>query len=473
MQPMPMHFSCPLIAASIGVSILASYAAFCFAERLSLSEGRRRAWWLTGGSLVMGLGIWSMHYLGMLAVSMPMDVAYSPAIVIVSLLLAVCASAAALHSVGRQRVSSRRLAGGAAMMGAGIGAMHYTGMAAMLSPARQHYSLLWVGLSVAVALLFAWISLVITFRLRDHGLHSERLRIAGASVMGLGIAAMHYTAMKAVTFLPEPGAPNPEGGVHVGLLGGVGVLLTASLVLGGALIAAFVDRVTYRQLREAHAQLQAAHGQLVQAQATLLASEQALAEANSRLQELSIRDGLTRLYNRRYFDDAMEAEWRRTVRERTTLAFLMIDVDHFKHLNDTAGHAAGDHVLQSIAGALSRLVEERGGVLARYGGEEFAAIMPVSGAIESYLHAQQMRESVASLRWKDASLPQVTVSVGVAAATKRSFANPLAALQAADEALYRAKHLGRNRVEAAEMTHSVGTAQYGAHRETRAAALGD
>ena len=452
MHSMPMHYSHTCIAASVSVSMVASYAAFCFAERLTLAEGARRVWWLAGGSLVMGFGIWSMHYLGMLAMSMPVDVAYSPGLVVVSLLLAVCASATALRLVSQQSVNSRQLALGAALMGVGIGAMHYTGMAAMLSSAKQHYSLPIVGLSILVAVGFSWGSLLITFRLRDYSAHSEALRISGAAVMGLGIAAMHYTAMGAVSFAPGPdsGMRQPAG-IHVGVLGTLGVLLTTSLVLGGALLAAILDRVTYRQLREAHAELEAAHGRLVHAQQTLLASERALAEANRQLQELSIRDGLTRVYNRRYFDDAMEAEWRRVVREKAMVAMLMVDVDHFKQLNDTAGHTAGDEVLKGIAEALGRVVEETGGVLARYGGEEFAAIVPVKSAIESYLCAERMREAVATMRITvgNGLVPEVTASVGVAAATSHGFSSALAALQAADQALYRAKQLGRNRVEAA------------------------
>jgi diguanylate cyclase (GGDEF)-like protein len=176
-----------------------------------------------------------------------------------------------------------------------------------------------------------------------------------------------------------------------------------------------------------------------------------LAAANENLKQLSLVDGLTGVGNRRRFDAALVLAWGQAARDRKPISLVMIDVDHFKAFNDACGHQAGDECLQLVARCLSDVIQREGDVLARYGGEEFAAILRPSGPAEAAAVAEAFRERIERLRLPHPAPllgPFLTVSVGVATAVARSGASPSGLVSAADEALYRSKHEGRNRVTA-------------------------
>jgi diguanylate cyclase (GGDEF)-like protein len=184
-----------------------------------------------------------------------------------------------------------------------------------------------------------------------------------------------------------------------------------------------------------------------------VAERTALSLANLRLREgllaQSIRDALTGLYNRRYLEEAMQMEERRSQRSGQPFGILMMDLDNFKQLNDRHGHDAGDYVLREFAQVLQR--ETRSGDIAcRYGGEEFTVILPGATREASLQRARQLREALAASRFVHLGqdLGQVTVSIGVAAFPDNG-REWLAVLQQADQALYRAKEQGRDRVDAA------------------------
>jgi NO-binding membrane sensor protein with MHYT domain len=197
-----------LEALSVLTSIVASYAAFGFTERVASSKGIAYWSWLAGGAAAMGLGIWSMHYLGMLAVRLPIEVYYHVPTVALSLLFAILSALVVLLLVSKEPPTAFDGLYGSLIMGSGIGLMHYTGMHAMRSGAMHHYDLRIVALSVVVAIAFSWIALQISFAIHRLSAVREWLRLAGATVMGLGIAAMHYTAMASCTF---QGGSMPRG----------------------------------------------------------------------------------------------------------------------------------------------------------------------------------------------------------------------------------------------------------------------
>ncbi len=457
MHALPITINYWLVATSVLTSIIASYAAFSFAERVATSSNSRFFFWLAGGAFAMGLGIWSMHYLGMLSVQLPIEVLYHVPTVLLSLLLAVLASATALFLVSRQRLRPSQIAVGGALMGSGIGAMHYTGMHAMRCAAMHHYRPLLVCISIIVAVVFSWMALGIAFALRTYQGDREWLRLGGAVLMGSGIAAMHYTAMAAVSFLPDSMRASTVDTIRITHLGVVSVALTTALVLFGALLTALLDRQMFRQLQESHRHLN-------EARAELLKNEEALKQANACLAELSIRDGLTGLYNRRYFDEVFEVEWRRAQRAGHSLSLLLIDIDHFKALNDAYGHPEGDSCLRIVAQCLRDNLQRPGDMVSRYGGEEFAAILPASEPAGAHAIAERIRLAVKSLTIPNAGSsvsPHVTISVGVGSQTPSSATNsggdgtdpecsPAALVRAADAALYFAKANGRNRTETAE-----------------------
>jgi diguanylate cyclase (GGDEF)-like protein len=166
------------------------------------------------------------------------------------------------------------------------------------------------------------------------------------------------------------------------------------------------------------------------------------AMAEEKLEELATTDALTGLKNRRKFDIEIDQEWRRAARNKTPVAVLMIDADHFKAYNDTYGHQAGDQVLVGIAICISDAVRRAGDCPTRYGGEEFAVLLPGLSAVEAFVVAETIRLKVE--QWSED--PNVTtVSVGVASMTPTASIDWSYLIQAADKALYAAKASGRNR----------------------------
>lgn len=174
-----------------------------------------------------------------------------------------------------------------------------------------------------------------------------------------------------------------------------------------------------------------------------------LHEAHDRLEQMALTDALTNTANRRRFDAALVLEWNRAIRNRYPLALLLIDIDYFKMLNDRYGHPAGDRCLVSAALALQAALPRSGDLLARYGGEEFAAILPATDEAGARMVARTMQEAVRALKIRNETStgPFVTVSVGVAVFESPQF-NVAELVEAADQALYRAKQNGRNRIEA-------------------------
>lgn len=160
-------------------------------------------------------------------------------------------------------------------------------------------------------------------------------------------------------------------------------------------------------------------------------------------------DGLTGIANRRYFDVALDRELRRAQRHDGQMALLLIDIDSFKAYNDHFGHQQGDTCLVTVAKAFAAMLKRPADVAARYGGEEFAAILPDTNVEQARAHANAIREHIASLRLEHspaAAWPYVTLSIGVASYSMERLNTPQALIEAADQALYAAKHAGRNRV---------------------------
>ena len=196
-------FDYRLVTLSVVMAVCAAYAALDLAGRTTASRGRVRLVWLAGGAAAMGLGIWSMHYIGMLAFLLPVPVFYDWPTVLVSLFAAIFASGVALFVVSRRRMDWGHALAGSAIMGSGITTMHYIGMAAMRLPAVCHYDSLLVVLSVAVAIGMSLVALWLSFHLREHAKTTWPKKCASAVVMGAAVAAMHYTGMAAASFTPS------------------------------------------------------------------------------------------------------------------------------------------------------------------------------------------------------------------------------------------------------------------------------
>ena len=231
-----------LVALSVLIAMFASYAALDLAGRVTAAGGWTRAVWLLCGAGAMGTGIWSMHYIGMLAFILPIPVAYHWPTVLLSLLAAILASVIALYVVSRKKMGASRAVAGSALMGAGIASMHYIGMAAMRLPATCQFNSFLVVLSVVFAVLISLAALWITFHFRDQKMGIGREKLAGAVVMGAAIPVMHYTGMAAASFTPSGMPADLSHAVSMSTLGTVGIAAVTFVVLGLALLTSWVDR---------------------------------------------------------------------------------------------------------------------------------------------------------------------------------------------------------------------------------------
>jgi PAS domain S-box-containing protein len=241
MTTIPAAYDHRLVALSVVIAILASYAAIDLAGRVSANRGRARLAWLMGGAFAMGSGIWAMHYTGMLAFRLPIPVHYHLPTVALSLLAAVLASSIAQYVVSREPMTWIHVAAGSLLMGTGIATMHYMGMAAMRLNAMHHYNrALWV-LSVVLAVVISFVGLVLIsyFWNEDRG---EKLKAVIALVIGLAIPVMHYTGMAAVSFMPAEIAPDLSQSVDISAIASFAILAVIVVILGFALITSVIDR---------------------------------------------------------------------------------------------------------------------------------------------------------------------------------------------------------------------------------------
>ena len=526
-----------LVVLSVAVAILASFTALNLAGRLLVADGIARRWWLVAAAVALGGGIWSMHFVGMLALVMPMPATYDVWLTLMSLLLPILVVGAGLVILNRFGNGPRPLLIAGVLAGLGIVAMHYEGMAAMRMPGVIiSYDPSLVAASVVIAIVAATAAFWLAFRTEG-----AREHLVAAVVMGTAIAGMHYTGMAAAQFAMDDHATVFAGpAIEPGILAVAVATATAVLLLFG-LVTAFFDRklatlsarealaltqseqrlralhrnasdivaildsagtVTYEASSASHilglrtedmvgrpladfvpaesaADLQSFIGALLATPDARVTIELRLRHADgswrdmevfgknllddpaigglvvnmsdiserkrfvAELERLSETDVLTDTFNRRGFMRLAEREFERARRSKQPLTLVMIDIDHFKAVNDTFGHAAGDMILAAVADCCRRHVRSID-ILARFGGEEFIilvvdASIVVAGKIADRLH-QGIGESRATTIKGDVS---VTASFGIATVEPETVDLELA-IRLADEALYEAKNSGRN-----------------------------
>ena len=256
-----------LVALSVLIAMFASYAALDLAARVTAAAGWTRVVWLFGGAGAMGTGIWSMHYIGMLAFVLPIPIAFHWPTVLMSLVAAILASIIALHVVSRQNMSVSRAVAGSVLMGAGIASMHYIGMAAIRLPAISQFNSFLVVLSVVLAVLISLGALSIAFQFRHEKTGIGWEKLAGAVVMGAAIPVMHYTGMAAASFTPSSMPVDLAHGVSISMVGTTGIAGVTFIVLGLALLTSWVDRRFAAQTVELQEQkLQRSEAYLAEAQ---------------------------------------------------------------------------------------------------------------------------------------------------------------------------------------------------------------
>jgi len=216
-----------------------------------------------------------------------------------------------------------------------------------------------------------------------------------------------------------------------------------------ALILIFVA-VMLRRAHEHRRRERELEEKVTAATSRLQLAHEELERANAKLRDLSLRDPLTGVANRRRFDQALDLVWRQSLRTSAPVALLMVDIDRFKPYNDRFGHLAGDACLQQVAAVLARSFRRASDLLARYGGEEFAVLLPATDGPTACATAEELRRAVESAGINHPASEHgavLTVSIGVATLIPQLGEGPETLIAAADGALYRAKDGGRNRVE--------------------------
>ena len=235
-----------LVLLSLVIATLASYTALDLAAFISLLDNPKlKRAWLGGGAAAMGTGIWSMHFVGMLALSLPIPLGYALPDTVASLVIAVLVSYFALNIVTRARLSRRRLLAGGALMGAGIVGMHYTGMAAMRMAPGIRYDPVLFAASIGIAVIASTAALWMAQALRvQQARHATALRIGAALIMGIAITGMHYTAMAAAHFALDArcGAANGIDGPWLATT--IALFTTATLIVT-LLVSRFDARTTF------------------------------------------------------------------------------------------------------------------------------------------------------------------------------------------------------------------------------------
>lgn len=337
-----------LIAISYLVAFIASFVALDSAGKIPLSNRKAALFWRMAGGISLGIGIWSMHFIGMLSMQMPMMMRYDLWLTLASLGVAVIASTTALDiAVAGKKRSLFRPIVATAILSAGVVSMHYIGMAALMLDGSIIWDRRIVGLSVVIAVVASGTALWLAFRLRDKGVFIERL--LAALVMAAAICAMHYTGMSAAHY-PEMSHTLPGGIGELGL--SIWVSVTTLCLLGVMLIISLVD--SHRRT-----------GRLTDN----------LRQLNRQLELQARFDALTGLANRHQMDIRMQDCLRSALLSNRQFAVIFLNVDHFKRVNDTWGHSVGDELLITVAQRItSRLTREM--TLARLGGDAFIMLVP-------------------------------------------------------------------------------------------------
>lgn len=243
MTPLVGTYDLWLVILSVILAVLAAGAALDLAGRVTATRGRVRAAWLSGGAIAMGLGIWSMHYTGMLAFVLPVPVAYHEPTVALSLLAAILASGVALSLASHERLDTGRLILGSLVMGAGIATMHYTGMAAMRHVAVMKWDERLVALSVIIAVVVSGVALTLAFRHGHAPSEAWTWRKMGSAVlMGAAIPSMHYTGMAAARFLTAGAPADLTSVISISELGAQAIAAGTAVVMLAAIGTSMLDR---------------------------------------------------------------------------------------------------------------------------------------------------------------------------------------------------------------------------------------
>lgn len=386
-----------IVALSVIIAVLASYSALNIAAKISNANGKMKYFWLVSGSFVMGSGVWSMHFIGMLAFEIHANMDYDASLTLLSMIASVLSSFIAFYITMPQIVDMKRLILGGFTMGSGIVAMHYIGMEAMIMPMELSYDKGLLLLSVVIAFIASYAALFLFLRFKNQRTASW-LKWLSAIIMGTAICGMHYTGLKAARFHSHSHLTENTQGIDLFLL--YSVLITTLFILFISWGAMFFDRNV--------------------------------------LEKMAYQDAITGLPNRnemnKFFDTFIGNE---------TIGVLFIDLDKFKVINDTIGHDMGDLLISEVGARLQQFIRKDQRVF-RIGGDEFLLVVKHCDEKWAEQLAKEILLSIKNVYRIEGNELYITASIGISIGTITS-SNRFTLLKAADMAMYRAKKSGKNR----------------------------
>ncbi|SPB14611.1 diguanylate cyclase/phosphodiesterase [Caballeronia novacaledonica] len=415
---LPHTYNPLLVVCSLFVAVLAAYTAFDMTGRIAGAKDRTTQWWLLGGACAVGLGIWSMHFVGMLAFNLPIPLGYDPLTTVASLLLAFAASALGLWLVRQDVLPIPRLIVGAVMMGLAIAGMHYTGMSAMRMRPAIDYDPTLATMSVTIAIIASGAALWLAFRLRGRTSMMLFRRSSASLVMGVVFASIHYVGMAAARFPIGSVCSVAENGANHGWLAVVTMVVTLAVIAIALTISLFDIRM--------------------EAQTAALATS--LATANDRLAHLALHDSLTELPNRMQLENRLEELVRNAIHADDRFTLMFLDLDGFKAVNDAFGHRVGDELLIDVATRIRARLRPHE-TIARVGGDEFVLLSSLKDAAAVAEFAEALIGAIQKPFLVDGHDVEISVSIGIAIFPDGG-ANQEELLRNADLAMYHAKALG-------------------------------
>src|SRR5450830_926810 len=414
------------------VACAAGFGTLDMAERVGHVEDptARRQWrwrWLGAGCLASG--IWSTHYISILAFQAPVAIHYEWIMTLASLLIALAASLLAMQTLSHAHPRSRQCLVTSVWMGLGIALMHYVGMSAMRSQAQVYFDSQLFMASVAIAIGASLAALWLSIYLRKSaGVFHQLLKYAASLLLGAGILSMHFTGMAAMQLVVPAGADLllPQDNHHIQL--GLSVAVITLLVIGSSISAALADK----KLQHKEHDLRRVNALLSQ-----------LDQARLSLAQVAHYDALTNLINRRGFNQIFAER----LMERSTsggmLAVMFLDIDHFKRINDSLGHDAGDELLKVIAGHIKSATRSHDDVVARFGGDEFCILIGLHNREEARHMAQRIMLKMKEPIELAGRRMVMTTSIGISVFPDDGKSCE-ELLKNADLALYQSKGAGRN-----------------------------
>ncbi|KWS28593.1 EAL domain-containing protein [Pseudomonas syringae pv. syringae] len=409
-----------LVVISILVAILAAYTALDLVGRIVSARGRAVHLWIAGGAVAMGVGTWSTHFIGMLAFVLPIDLGYDVPLVLLSLLIAIGFSGFALWLATLPRLPALQLSLGSLLLGLGISATHYTGMAAMRMQPGIQYTPWLFALSLVIAVVASAAALRVAFHLRQQRPRVYVLRASAALLLGLAVIGMHYTGMAAANFADGSfcGAL-PQGLSSNGL---DRFVLVASLsILGIALFSCILD--SHLETRTA-----------------VLADS--LTQANLELTHLALHDNLTGLPNRALLTERIDQAMKRVTETGGCFALMFMDLDGFKPVNDAFGHHTGDLLLRQVALRLRNSLHRRD-TLARVGGDEFVLLVELQHPEDALGVARRQVSEVGNPFIIGEHQLQISLSIGICVYPGNGSTQHELLINA-DAAMYHTKAAGKN-----------------------------